>query len=321
MAFVVSESDEIDLDRRGKCAGPASPVCKVPRAPEPEPAPAALDEDQAALRFAAANRAALCTIVGIDGSFSRRLGAQLAIGEGNGDGVIVGSLADGCLEHELVKQARDAAGDGMPRLLRYGRGSPFVDFRFPCGSGIDVMIEPAPDRTALAQIVASLDGRAAASLPLAVERDHFVRERHFIPALRLLILGAGPEAVELRQLATNFGCTAVAAGPDDGLSLGRIPLGLEVDPWTAIVLLFHDHEWEGALLDWALGTSSFYIGSLGGRRSRLNRVEALVREGHSAAQIARIRAPIGLIPRTRDARTLALSVLAEVVAEYEKLRR
>jgi xanthine dehydrogenase accessory factor len=50
------------------------------------------EEDQAALRFAAAHGTALCTIVGFDGSFSRRLGAQLAI---QFDGRTVGSLADG----------------------------------------------------------------------------------------------------------------------------------------------------------------------------------------------------------------------------------
>ena len=43
-------------------------------------------DDHAALRAAAAGGAGLCTVVGIDGSFSRRLGAQLAVhpdGSGN----------------------------------------------------------------------------------------------------------------------------------------------------------------------------------------------------------------------------------------------
>ena len=38
------------------------------------------------------------------------------------------------------------------------------------------------------------------------------------------------------------------------LSLGRAPQGIAVDAWTAIVLLFHDHEWEQAILQWALST-------------------------------------------------------------------
>src|SRR5438067_4350039 len=73
------------------------------------------DEDQAALRLAAAGGAALCTIVGIEGSFSRRLGAQLAVAV---DGRMAGSLADGCLERELATQAAEARREGRPRLLR-----------------------------------------------------------------------------------------------------------------------------------------------------------------------------------------------------------
>src|SRR6185369_8791945 len=68
----------------------------------------ATDEDQAALRLAAqVPDTALCTIVGIDGSYSRRRGAQLAVAP---DGRMAGSLADGCLEKELAAQAEAARG-------------------------------------------------------------------------------------------------------------------------------------------------------------------------------------------------------------------
>lgn len=317
MTSLVSDSDEIEGDANAERAGLANPTCNAPRLRIP-PASVPLDDDQAALRFAAANRVALCTIVGIDGSFSRRLGAQLAIG-GQGK-TIVGSLADGCLEHELARQAEEAFGVGQPRLLRYGRGSPFVDFRFPCGSGLDVIVDPGPDQAALVKAVAMLDGREAATLTMPIEHRNSLIDRSYIPALRLLIFGAGPEAEALAQFAAGFGCTTEIVGPGEGLSLGQAPTHLCTDPWTAIVLLFHDHEWEDALLDWALGTPAFYIGSLGGRVARDGRREVLAHKGHSAPQIARIRSPIGLIPRARDAATLALSVLAEVVAEYEVLR-
>jgi xanthine dehydrogenase accessory factor len=51
--------------------------------------------DHAALRRAARGDAALCTIVGIDGSFSRRVGAQLAVAA---DGSRAGDMADRCLD-------------------------------------------------------------------------------------------------------------------------------------------------------------------------------------------------------------------------------
>ena len=57
------------------------------------------DEDHAALVAACEPGVGLCTIVGIEGSFSRRLGAQLAVLP---DGTTVGSLSDGCLEAQLA---------------------------------------------------------------------------------------------------------------------------------------------------------------------------------------------------------------------------
>ena len=104
-----------------------------------------------------------------------------------------------------------------------------------------------------------------------------------------------------------------------GLSLNLVPKNLTADRWTAVLLLFHDHEWEHALLDWALRTPAFYIGAQGGAPAREERVEKLVDAGHPADDIARIHSPIGLIPRARDSQVLALSALADVVGAYEKL--
>ena len=67
------------------------------------------EEDHSAIGASANNGAALCTIVNIDGSFSRRLGAQLAI---NPDGSIVGSLSDGCLAH-LIHERGNSGLTGM----------------------------------------------------------------------------------------------------------------------------------------------------------------------------------------------------------------
>ena len=275
------------------------------------------DEDQSALRLAARGDAALCTLVGIEGSFSRRLGAQVAIA---GNGTIAGSLADGCLEKELASQAQLARQAGRSCVLRFGRGSPFIDFRLPCGSAIDVLIDPAPDSAALAAAVAALDARQEAKLDLAHERPDLLRQRRYFPGPGLVVFGQGPEAVALAEMARRYGLAVSHKHPGDGLSLGQPPADVAVDSWTALVLLFHDHEWERAILSWALETPAFYIGALGGKTTREQRREILTEAGFSDTQIARVTHPIGLIPRTREARTLALSVLAEIIARYEILR-
>lgn len=275
--------------------------------------------DHDALIYAAGQPAALCTIVGIDGSFSRRRGAQLAVGR---DGSRVGDMADNCLDAELATQAAAAFDTGEVKLLRYGRGSPFIDFRLPCGSGLDILVDPTPDRVLLARCAEDVEARRETVLPLPVpvgRQMGLLHQRSYIPALQLLILGSGPECAALRRLAVaqRVGTTWREAG--QGLALNQVPADLEADRWTAVVLLFHDHEWEHALIDWALSTPAFYIGAQGGAPARAERIERLKASGHSEEAIRQIRSPIGLIPHARDAGVLALSILADVVAAYEAL--
>ena len=92
---------------------------------------------------------------------------------------------------------------------------------------------------------------------------------------------------------------------------------LRSDPWTAIVFLFHDHDWEVALLRRAFELPHFYIGAMGGRRAHAVRCEALRAAGVPASAIATLHAPIGLFHSSRDPDTLALSTLAEIVQTYQ----
>jgi len=270
---------------------------------------ASFADDRAALRAACEDGVGLCTIVGIDGSFSRRLGAQLAV---HTDGAITGSLADGCLEKQL---ASEVAAATEPVVKRFGAGSELIDFRLPCGSGLDLLIDPSPDRAACRAAAEQLARREAAALALPAEA---LPQRDYIPALRLQLFGEGPELEALAALAAASGLEVEAQGKD-ALSLGRRPQGLTADPWTAIVLLFHDHEWEQAILEWALGTPAFFIGAQGGFEARRGRSERLAAAGTPPDQLARIRSPVGVIARSREPGVLALSVLAEVVGEYEAL--
>ena len=266
-------------------------------------------DDRSALRTACEPGVGLCTIVGIEGSFSRRVGAQLAVGPG---GAITGSLADGCLEKQLASEIAAAEG---PVVKRFGAGSELIDFRLPCGSGLDVLIDPEPDRALCRAAVERLDGREEAVMVLpAID----LPMRRYIPALRLQVFGEGPELEALVALAATAGVEVSAHGKD-ALSLGRRPAGLAADPWTAVVLLFHDHEWEQPILEWALDTPAFHIGAQGGFEARRTRLERLAERRVPSDQLSRIKSPIGVIPHSREPGVLALSVMAEIVGEYEAL--
>ena len=194
----------------------------------------ALSSDSAALRASCDDGTGLCTIVRIDGSFSRRLGAQLAVRPG---GSVVGSLADGCLENQLAREVLDG---GERRVQRFGSGSELIDFRLPCGSGLDILIDPAPDRAACRAAIESLDAREPAALALP---QGPLEKRLYIPGLRLQVFGEGPE---LDALAADAGALGLGVETHDkaapGMALGRAPDLPPPDRWTAVVLLFHDHE-------------------------------------------------------------------------------
>lgn len=278
-----------------------------------------MSSDHAALVYATEAPAALCTIVGIDGSFSRRCGAQLAVGR---DGTLIGDMADNCLQNELATQTATAAHDGTARLLRYGKGSPFIDIRLPCGSGLDILIDPAPPMELLLKCVADLGARRASVLPLAVPSAadrRFLRKRHYIPRLRLLVLGMGAECEALQRQAKAVGVDVEWRTAGQQFALNTVPAGISADPWTAVLLLFHDHEWEHALLAWALRTPAFYIGCQGGAQARARRLVSLRADGFDDAALARIKSPVGLVPRARSPEVLALSILADVVGAYEAL--
>lgn len=278
--------------------------------PDPVSTPAWAD-DRAALRAACEPGVGLCTIVGIEGSFSRRLGAQLAVGP---HGAITGSLADGCLENQL---AAEIAKDRTRRVMRFGAGSSLIDFRLPCGSGLDILIDPDPDRHACRAALERVENREEAALALP---EGPLGERRYIPAMRLVLFGEGPELQAMSSLALAMGLRVeVHSKESDDLAIGRKPEGFPVDGWTALVLLFHDHEWEQAILEWALGTPAFFVGAQGGGPAREERLARLRSAGLSDQQLGRIRSPIGIVKHSREPAPLALSVLAQVAGEYEEL--
>ena len=270
---------------------------------------AAWADDRAALRAACEPGVGLCTVVGIEGSFSRRLGAQLAV---HSNGSITGSLADGCLEKQLAREIAEAS---KSVVRRFGAGSELIDFRLPCGSGLDVLIDPEPDRAACRAAVARLEAREEAAMLLPSAQ---LPKRSFVPALKLQLFGEGPELEALVALA-GAASVAVEAHGKNALALGRRPEGLSADPWTAVLLLFHDHEWEVPILEWALATPAFHIGAQGGFEARRARIERLAQGGVAPEQLGRIRSPVGVIARSREPGVLAISALAEIVGGYEAL--
>lgn len=292
--------------------------------------------------LAAGRPAALVTIIGLDGPFSRPLGAQLAVA---GDRRFAGSISGGCLEQALTEEAQIAMRDGVNRTLRYGRGSPYIDVRLPCGGGIDLYVDAAPSRELLDKAIALGEARKPFALAFnpASERStlrlteasaassgaEFVRT--YEPRLRILLAGRGWEIVAMSQMAQTANVELIVASQEPATlefckpyATGLIRLTapaaaptLPLDSHTAVACLFHEHEWEAPILLDALRSDAFYVGALGSRQTHQRRVETLLALGAGQEDIARLKGPIGLFA-SRDPRSLAVSALAEITMEWSR---
>jgi xanthine dehydrogenase accessory factor len=287
-------------------------------------------------------RTALVTITDVVGSSPRAPGSHMAITE---TGDRVGSVSGGCVEAAVVAEAIRCIKSGRTEKIRLGQGSRFIDIRLPCGGGMDILFTPEPSEDVLADalrlheerrwLALALDPDGTVALVDQDESETGWRDGVFFaahaPRLKLSIFGRGAEVECLARLALVSGIEIGVGSPDQSLveSLGSIcaevhhlktssgDLGFSIDPRTAVILLFHDPDWELDLLDQVLRYPTFFIGAMGSRRTHARRLKDLRLRGFNDVDLERIIGPVGLIPSARDPQTLALSVLAQVVACYK----
>lgn len=272
------------------------------------------------LRFAAQRQAegtamALAIVTDVTGGAMRGRGALICVTQNDAAGYV----SNGCVDADIIFQARAIIGTRKNKRLRYGQGSPFKDIKLPCGGRIDVLLVADIEALNLVEISQQLDARRAAHLVI----DDIVID--YKPQLRLRIIGRGEAVIALTRQAGSAGLSVVLQSPDkdlppklectrfDYLTNPAAPPPNDDDEWTAVIVMFHDHDWEPYILAQACRGPAFYIGAMGSPHTHEQRKLALESQGLSPPQIARIHGPIGLIPSMRDANLLALSALAQIV--------
>lgn len=261
------------------------------------------------------------------------------------DGSFAGSLSGGCIENAVVAEALDVLRDGKPRVVRFGSGSPYLDIRLPCGGGLDLAFNPLADGTPLEACLGSIAARQPFALRIGPDGVEHLTAWHRTqfddqsgvatfghwPEPELQIIGHGAGVESLAVLAQTHGCSVRILTSDARIiaQLGERGIMAQLlertdqtellrgDPWTATIFLFHDHDWEIALIARSLELPHFYLGAMGGRRAHEWRSSALRARGVSENAIASIHAPIGVFHSSRDPQTLALSALAEVIRAYQ----
>ena len=151
-----------------------------------------------------------------------------------------------------------------------------------------------------------------------------------VPPVRLVVIGAVhisqamvPMATALELALTVIDPRTAFASPErfpDVALVAAWPdaaFGTSVpalDRYCALAALTHDPKIDEPALQAALRAGCVYVGALGSRKPHAARVARLTEAGFSDAEIARIRAPIGMDIGAVSPAEIAVSVLAEVVA-------
>lgn len=282
----------------------------------------------------------LVTLLNIIGSAPRPPGAQMVV---NSEGQAVGYLSGGCLERAIIDEAQAARAAGQSRVVRYGADSPYLDIQLPCGSTMELYFDVDFDsdlataiETARAERrevqVAFSAGHPARMVNTGATADDEGLIRHYPPQPRLILFGAGPVVPLLAGMAKDCGYTVRAYSPDAATLDYCAPavdyrqrlnhpgerIELPADSHTALVTLFHEHDWEMPVLREALQADYFYIGALGSRRTQENRRQTLLESGLASGLINRLHGPAGLFHSAKRPPDIAVSILAEVLAAAQK---
>lgn len=236
--------------------------------------------EEAALEAVAAGRpVALATL--LDGDAA---GAEMALIAGEA----VGSLGSPLLDQAVARDAAALLDQGVTTVRRYGPEGETHGTEL----GVHVASFAAPPQMLIFGAIdfSAALSRIAAEVGYAVTicdpREAFVRSERFA------------RSAEVR-----------VAWPQDALA------GRRLGPRDAILVFTHDSKLDEPALLAALGTEAGYVGALGSRRTTADRNRRLLEAGLDEAALSRLHAPCGLDIGSSTPEEVAISVLAEIIAE------
>lgn len=223
----------------------------------------------------------LVTVLAVSGDAPSHAGAKLVVGQ---EGVLAGTL--GCSEF-------DAAGAELAgRALR--ADAPVRERRDFSEHGhersIELFAEVHRPEPAVIVLGANPVGRAVADLARWVGR-------------RVLLVSPGGDT------SVRSGVEVKADDP------GRYLLAAPPGERDAVVLSDHEAPWLDEALRISLASRAAYVALLGSRRHAPEAVRRLRDGGVPAQHLARLRSPAGLDIGSRTPEEIALSIVAEVVAQ------
>jgi xanthine/CO dehydrogenase XdhC/CoxF family maturation factor len=294
---------------------------------------------------------ALATVVATRGSTYRRAGARLLIPV---EGEPIGNISGGCLEGDVARIGREVMASGAPRTVEFDMtadSDAVWGYGLGCNGAIELFVEPTAG--AIASVAAlrtgqgaclvipltgpdvgshrlETDGAAAAALRDGTPRvEEVAGERVFyeplLPPFRLLVCGAGHDAIPLVRQAAELGWRVVLVDVRAALlTPERFPGAAEFtspdpaaaadalapDERTAAIVMSHNYLRDIGYLGSFLDRPLAYLGMLGPR----GRTEQMLGEMDRPEAIAQLHAPAGLDIGAEGPDEVAHAVIAEILA-------
>jgi xanthine dehydrogenase accessory factor len=301
---------------------------------------------------AAGKRALLATVVRTWGSSPRPVGSIMALAEDGAvvGSVSGGCIEDDLIyRHTQAYSGREPGHQipsGPPSFVKYGVTADEAHrFGLPCGGTLELLLEYDPELAPLQELVRSLEAGRLVRRSVHLADGHVtladtdapqelgiadgVLVNTFGPEYRMLLIGAGQLTEYLATMALFSGFAVTVCDPREEYRGAWSVPGARVvsdmpddvvqafrpDRRSSVIALTHDPKLDDLALMEALKTESFYVGAIGSRRNNEARHARLMEHfGLSAADLQRLRGPIGVYIGSKTPAEIAVSIMAEVLA-------
>jgi xanthine dehydrogenase accessory factor len=283
------------------------------------------------------------------GSSPRQIGSLMLVRD---DQMIAGSVSGGCVEGAVVDAALKMMADAGCQQLDFGVADADAwEVGLSCGGAISVWLVSVADgyfdpktlhhaASAMARretVMLDFDlatGRVQMAAPVAstscLEGTVFTLFQP--PRPQLIIIGAVHISQHLAPMAAQLSFDVTVIDPRRLFATeNRFPGVKMQDCWpdealaqmvldedTALVTLTHDPKIDDAALHLGLAKPLFYVACLGSRKTHAARLQRLAAAGFDAAITGRIHGPAGLDIGAKTPAEIAVSVLAELIANYHQ---
>lgn len=291
----------------------------------------------------AGHKVTVGTIVKTWGSSPRPVGAMVAVRD---DGRVSGSVSGGCVEDDLIEKVKaQAVAKDKPALVTYGiTNEDATRWGLPCGGTLEVVLEPVGKDTNFRELLDVIGRQELIGRRLDLESgrselvpgkwsdalsfDGKVLFSVHGPRWRLVLIGAGQLTRYLAEMARMLDYHVTVIEPREeyaaGWDLAGIPLtrempddviaAMNLDGHSAVVALTHDPKIDDLALMEALKSAAFYVGAIGSKKNNDSRRARLLEFDLSAAEIARLRGPVGLYIGSKTPPEIAVAIIAEMTA-------